>query len=117
MPEVSSSVEIVGASALIGKRSAVDRDSRWKIAPIAGVAMRPMRPVPHEDGTLVEAAKAAWPEFDQPIVQVRCPAASGPGGSTSVRQTACSSLAVWCRSSSSTAVPPLPRSEPSTSSR
>ena len=69
MPEVSSSVEIVGASALIGKRSAVDRDSRWKIAPIAGVAMRPMRPVPHEDGTLVEAAKAAWPEFDQPIVR------------------------------------------------
>jgi len=70
MPEVSSSVEIVGASALIGKQSAVDRESRWKIAPIAGVAMRPVRPVPHDDGTLVEVAKAAWPEVDQPIVQV-----------------------------------------------
>ena len=62
MPEVPASVEIVGASALIGKRSAVDGESRWKVAPIAGVAMRPVRPVPHEDGTLVEVAKAAWPE-------------------------------------------------------
>ena len=66
----AAAVEVVGASVLIGKRSAVDRDSRWKVAPIAGVAMRPVRPVPHEDGTLVEVAKATWPEVEQPIVQV-----------------------------------------------
>jgi len=31
---------------------------------------RPARPVPHEDGTLAEIARAGWPELVEPIVQV-----------------------------------------------
>jgi dTDP-4-dehydrorhamnose 3,5-epimerase len=34
------------------------------------VRFRAVRPVPHEDGTLVEVARAAWPEVDLSIVQV-----------------------------------------------
>jgi hypothetical protein len=38
--------------------------------PIDGVIYRQVRPVAHEDGTLVEIARAEWPELAQPIVQV-----------------------------------------------
>jgi dTDP-4-dehydrorhamnose 3,5-epimerase len=37
---------------------------------IDGVRFRPVRPVPHEDGTLAEVARATWEEIDLPIVQV-----------------------------------------------
>lgn len=70
MPEDLPTVDVVGLSGLVGKRSAVDRDSGWRITPIDGLVFRPVRPVPHEDGTLVEVAKAAWPEIDRSIVQV-----------------------------------------------
>ncbi|MFA5885365.1 MAG: dTDP-4-dehydrorhamnose 3,5-epimerase family protein [Acidimicrobiia bacterium] len=61
---------IVGRDALVDKRSAVDASARWRIDPIEGLAFRPVRPVPHEDGTVTEAARASWPEIDLPIVQV-----------------------------------------------
>ena len=37
---------------------------------IEGVRFRPVRPVPHEDGTVAEVAREAWDEVDLPIVQV-----------------------------------------------
>jgi dTDP-4-dehydrorhamnose 3,5-epimerase len=62
--------EIVGWNVLIDKRSAVDAQARWRIDPIEGLAFRPVRPVPHEDGTVSEVARASWPEINLPIVQV-----------------------------------------------
>jgi dTDP-4-dehydrorhamnose 3,5-epimerase len=34
------------------------------------VRFRPNRPVPHEDGTLAEIARASWPEIETEVVQV-----------------------------------------------
>jgi dTDP-4-dehydrorhamnose 3,5-epimerase len=62
--------DVVGFDTLGGKRSAVDGSSSWKMGQIDGLEMKPIRPVPHEDGTLVEVGRAAWPEFTDPIVQV-----------------------------------------------
>jgi dTDP-4-dehydrorhamnose 3,5-epimerase len=62
--------EIVGWSALVDKRSAVDAEARWRVDPIDGLSFRPVRPVPHEDGTVSEVARASWSEIDLPIVQV-----------------------------------------------
>ena len=62
--------DVVGMEALVGKHSAVDDAARWRMQPIDGLFLRPVRPVPHEDGTLVEVARAAWPEITAPIVQV-----------------------------------------------
>jgi dTDP-4-dehydrorhamnose 3,5-epimerase len=62
--------EIMGYDVLVDKRSAVDAQARWRIDPIDGLVFRPVRPVPHEDGTVAEVARASWPEIDLPIVQV-----------------------------------------------
>jgi dTDP-4-dehydrorhamnose 3,5-epimerase len=62
--------DVVGFESLLSKRSAVDGNAAWRMAPIDGVALRAVRPVPHEDGTLAEVARASWPEVMQPIVQV-----------------------------------------------
>jgi len=67
---VSLASDVVGIEALVGKHSAVDDADSWRMQPIEGLAMRPVRPVPHEDGTLAEVARAAWPEIAAPIVQV-----------------------------------------------
>ena len=61
---------MVGADHLRAKSSAVDRHGVLQHALIDGVRFRPVRPVPHEDGTLAEVARAAWEEVDLPIVQV-----------------------------------------------
>jgi dTDP-4-dehydrorhamnose 3,5-epimerase len=61
---------ITGLDALVPKRSAVDASGTLQQAAIDGVRFRPVRPVPHEDGTVVEVARAVWPEIDLPIVQV-----------------------------------------------
>lgn len=64
------SVEVVGLDLLVAKASAVDQQGTLRQRPIDGIVLRPVRPVPHEDGTLAEIARAAWDEIDQPIVQV-----------------------------------------------
>ena len=64
MPKIS------GYDALVSKHSAVDAVGRLRQDPIDGVRFRQVRPVPHEDGTVAEVARAQWPEIDLPIVQV-----------------------------------------------
>lgn len=59
-----------GLDLLTAKSSAVDSSGHLRQQPIDGVRFRPTRPVPHEDGTVAEIARAAWPEIDLPIVQV-----------------------------------------------
>jgi dTDP-4-dehydrorhamnose 3,5-epimerase len=61
---------IRGYEALVPKHSAVDASGALRQDPIDGLRFRPTRPVPHEDGTVAEVARAAWPEIDLPIVQV-----------------------------------------------
>ncbi len=61
---------IAGYDRLVSKQSAVDAAGDLRQDPIDGVRFRPVRPVPHEDGTVAEVARLAWPEVDQPIVQV-----------------------------------------------
>jgi dTDP-4-dehydrorhamnose 3,5-epimerase len=65
-----SEPRIAGRSALVHKESAVDVGGALRQTPIDGVLFRPVRPVPHEDGTVAEVAREAWPEIDLPIVQV-----------------------------------------------
>jgi dTDP-4-dehydrorhamnose 3,5-epimerase len=65
-----SEQDIVGRDALVEKRSAVDSEGRWRVERIEGLSFRPVRPVPHEDGTVSEVARASWSEIDRPIVQV-----------------------------------------------
>jgi dTDP-4-dehydrorhamnose 3,5-epimerase len=61
---------IAGAAALRNKHSAVDAAGGLRLEPIAGLRFRAVRPVPHEDGHLMEIARATWPEIDEPVVQV-----------------------------------------------
>jgi dTDP-4-dehydrorhamnose 3,5-epimerase len=61
---------VVGFDRLAAKRSAVDENGRLHGQMIDGVSFRPTRPVPHEDGTVSEVARMAWPELELPIVQV-----------------------------------------------
>ena len=44
MTEIKDHEDIVGFNTLAGKRSAVDGDSRWKMQPIDGLMMKPIRP-------------------------------------------------------------------------
>jgi len=60
----------VGAEQLAAKASAVDARGDLRHDPIDGVRFRPVRPVPHEDGTVAEVARSVWDEVDQEIVQV-----------------------------------------------
>ncbi len=66
----SDSPDVVGRERLAAKASAVDEHGALRQRPIDGVRFRPVRPVPHEDGTVAEIARAAWDEIDEPIVQV-----------------------------------------------
>jgi dTDP-4-dehydrorhamnose 3,5-epimerase len=54
----------------VPKHSAVDGNGRLVGDRIDGVIYREVRPVAHEDGTLVEIARDDWPELVLPIVQV-----------------------------------------------
>jgi dTDP-4-dehydrorhamnose 3,5-epimerase len=67
---VPDAPRILGRDALAAKRSAVDAEGKLRLSPIAGLVFRPARPVPHEDGTLTEIARASWAELNLPIVQV-----------------------------------------------
>jgi dTDP-4-dehydrorhamnose 3,5-epimerase len=61
---------IFGREVLLAKQSAVDSTGTLRQDPIHDLRFRPTRPVPHEDGTLAEVARASWPEIDLPVVQV-----------------------------------------------
>ena len=61
---------VKGNDALLSKHSAVDASGELRVKLIDGVRFRAVRPVLHEDGTLTEIARQAWPEIDLPIVQV-----------------------------------------------
>jgi dTDP-4-dehydrorhamnose 3,5-epimerase len=61
---------VVGGNELVAKRSAVSKQGELRSIPIDGVSFRPTRPVPHEDGHVVEVARADWPVIGGPIVQV-----------------------------------------------
>jgi dTDP-4-dehydrorhamnose 3,5-epimerase len=61
---------VAGRDVLVPKQSSVDGAGRLRLELIDGLRFRAVRPVPHEDGTLAEVAKASWPEIDLPIVQV-----------------------------------------------
>ena len=65
-----SGSRISGYDELVAKQSAVDAQGALRQDPIDGLRFRTVRPVPHEDGTVAEVARAAWPEIDQPVVQV-----------------------------------------------
>ena len=62
--------EVVGREVLVPKESAVGADGLLRQEPIDGLRFRPVRPVPHEDGTVAEIARVAWDEVDEPVVQV-----------------------------------------------
>ena len=62
--------DVVGAEALAAKHSAVDSAGNLHVAPLAGVAFRPTRPVPHEDGHVTEVARADWQVIGGPLEQV-----------------------------------------------
>src|SRR5262245_34075866 len=66
----ASGADVAGYEVLVPKQSAVHANGQLRQDPIAGVQFRPTRPVPHEDGTVAEVARAVWPEIDSPIVQV-----------------------------------------------
>ena len=66
----SDEVAVAGIDRLVAKTSAVNERGGLRQDRIDGVCLRPIRPVPHEDGTLAEIARTAWDEIDQPIVQV-----------------------------------------------
>jgi len=54
----------------VAKQSAVNEAGSLRQDPIDGLAVRPIRPVAHEDGFVTEVAREVWPEIDRPIVQV-----------------------------------------------
>ncbi len=62
--------KIEGYDVLVPKLSAVDAQGELRQTPIEGLRFRPTRPVPHEDGTVAEVARAAWSEIDLPVLQV-----------------------------------------------
>lgn len=62
--------DLIGRNELVAKRSAVDSQGESRQLSIDGVQFRPTRPVPHEDGHLVEVARTDWPMLRQPVVQV-----------------------------------------------
>lgn len=66
----NSGVDVDGKGLLQAKESAVDAHGHLRQPLIDGVRFRPTRPVPHEDGTVAEIARASWAEIDQPIVHV-----------------------------------------------
>ena len=61
---------IKGHNVLVAKRSAVDSTGALRVEPIDGLKVRLTRPVPHEDGHVIEIARQGWELLDQPVVQV-----------------------------------------------
>ncbi|HEY7903895.1 MAG: dTDP-4-dehydrorhamnose 3,5-epimerase family protein [Burkholderiales bacterium] len=62
--------DLIGRDDLVAKQSAVDASGELRQLSIDGVVFRPVRPVPHDDGHLVEVARADWAALSAPVVQV-----------------------------------------------
>lgn len=69
MPGGDESVQ--GAGRAQQKRSEVNASGALRVEPIDGVEFRMTRPVPHEDGHLIEILKSTWPIASAPVVQVQ----------------------------------------------
>ena len=65
-----SLISVAGHDRLVRKLSAVDEAGELQQPLIDGVRFRAVRPVPHEDGTVAEVARASWEELEDPVVQV-----------------------------------------------
>ncbi len=68
MSGVSPSIK--GHDVLVAKHSAVDATGALRVDPIEGLKMRLTRPVPREDGHVIEIARQGWEILDAPVVQV-----------------------------------------------
>jgi len=65
---MENKVNVFGLDKLIQKQSAVTKSKILSQTIIDGVKTKFIRPVPHEDGTLCEIARADWDEITDPIV-------------------------------------------------
>jgi dTDP-4-dehydrorhamnose 3,5-epimerase len=63
--------QIRGIESVAQKRSEVDADGGLRVDLIDGVKFRMTRPVPHEDGHLIEILKTTWDITVEPVVQVQ----------------------------------------------
>jgi len=70
MPATNEGRAVVGLHATQAKRSAVDVHGRLRLEPIHGLRYRLTRPVPHEDGHVIEIVRTDWDVVDRPVVQV-----------------------------------------------
>ena len=61
---------VYGIESTAPKHSAVDARGNLRTVPIDGLGVRLTRPVPHEDGHVIEIARTDWDVVDVPIVQV-----------------------------------------------
>jgi dTDP-4-dehydrorhamnose 3,5-epimerase len=66
-----SGSDVRGISGVVQKRSEVDARGGLHVDLIDGVRFRMTRPVPHEDGHLIEILKSTWDIAGEPIVQVQ----------------------------------------------
>jgi dTDP-4-dehydrorhamnose 3,5-epimerase len=62
--------DLIGRDDLVAKHSAVNSAGVLKRLSIDGLQFRAARPVPHEDGHVVEVARADWAVLGSPVVQV-----------------------------------------------
>lgn len=63
--------QIHGIESVAQKRSEVDAEGGLRVDLIDGVQFRMTRPVPHEDGHLIEVLKTSWDITGEPVVQVQ----------------------------------------------
>jgi len=70
MPATNEGRAVVGLHATQAKRSAVDVHGRLRLDPIHDLRYRLTRPVPHEDGHVIEIVRTDWDVVDRPVVQV-----------------------------------------------
>jgi dTDP-4-dehydrorhamnose 3,5-epimerase len=68
VPEDAS--RFVGQEAVVAKRSDVRASGELRVEPIEGLRYRLTRPVPHEDGHVIEIARDDWEILADPIRQV-----------------------------------------------
>ena len=61
---------VAGGDVLVAKQSAVNEEGQVRVPHIHDVRFRPTRPVPHEDGHLIEVARASWDVLGGTVVQV-----------------------------------------------
>jgi dTDP-4-dehydrorhamnose 3,5-epimerase len=61
---------VIGGEELVAKHSAVNEKGSLNLTPIHDLLFRPTRPVPHEDGHVIEVARASWDVISGPVVQV-----------------------------------------------